>query len=97
MHALLTLPTLISDDIVLMFVLSLGAFLIPYILCLLLAGMPVFLMEMSIGQVMQTNAVEAWKRICPLFGGKFRMLFLFAPTMNGCIGLGHFYSQLTYL
>ena len=47
-----------------------GAFLVPYLLCLLLAGMPVFLMEMSIGQMMQTNAVKAWKRICPLFGGK---------------------------
>ena len=47
----------------------LGAFLIPYILCLILAGVPTFLMEMSVGQVMQTNAVTAWKRLCPLFGG----------------------------
>ncbi|CAB3999928.1 Sodium- and chloride-dependent GABA transporter 1 [Paramuricea clavata] len=46
-----------------------GAFLIPYLLCLILAGVPVFLMEMSIGQVMQTNAVKAWKHLCPLFGG----------------------------
>jgi SNF family Na+-dependent transporter len=51
----------------------LGAFLIPYLLCLILAGVPVFLMEMSIGQVMQTNAVKAWRRICPLFGGKVAM------------------------
>ncbi|XP_028409583.1 sodium- and chloride-dependent GABA transporter 1-like [Dendronephthya gigantea] len=46
-----------------------GAFLIPYLLCLVFAGIPMFLMEMSIGQMMQTNAVKAWKRICPLFGG----------------------------
>ncbi|XP_046849414.1 sodium- and chloride-dependent GABA transporter 1-like isoform X2 [Xenia sp. Carnegie-2017] len=46
-----------------------GAFLIPYLLCLILAGIPVFMMEMTIGQILQTNAIKAWKRICPLFGG----------------------------
>jgi hypothetical protein len=61
------------------YILYLGAFLIPYLLCLILAGVPVFLMEMSIGQVMQTNAVKAWKRICPLFGGKFSMCTKSAP------------------
>lgn len=53
---------------------SLGAFLVPYILFLFLAGVPLFFMELSIGQLFQEGPVKAWKKINPLLSGKERLL-----------------------
>ncbi|VDP32044.1 unnamed protein product [Soboliphyme baturini] len=45
-----------------------GAFLIPYIICLFLCGVPLFFMEVSIGQFTSRSAATMWS-ICPLFKG----------------------------
>uniref|UniRef100_A0A8C4PW68 Transporter n=1 Tax=Eptatretus burgeri TaxID=7764 RepID=A0A8C4PW68_EPTBU len=45
-----------------------GAFLIPYVLFLLIAGMPLFYMELALGQFNRQGAASVWK-ICPLFKG----------------------------
>lgn len=48
----------------------LGAFLIPYCTMLLVGGIPLFYMELALGQFYQTGAITCWGRLVPLFKGK---------------------------
>ena len=52
----------------------LGAFLIPYILMLVFGGIPLFYMELALGQYYRTGAITCWARICPLFKGMFTLI-----------------------
>ena len=45
-----------------------GCFLIPYLICLVVAGVPVLVLEIALGQYTSQGAITAWK-ICPLFQG----------------------------
>uniref|UniRef100_A0A8C9SM03 Transporter n=1 Tax=Scleropages formosus TaxID=113540 RepID=A0A8C9SM03_SCLFO len=45
-----------------------GAFLIPYTLFLFIAGIPLFYMELAVGQYHREGAATVWK-ICPVFKG----------------------------
>ncbi|XP_076579579.1 sodium- and chloride-dependent GABA transporter 2-like isoform X1 [Chaetodon auriga] len=46
-----------------------GVFFVPYLLFLVLCGVPLFLLETSLGQYTSLGGVSAWRSICPLFGG----------------------------
>ncbi|XP_075912671.1 LOW QUALITY PROTEIN: sodium-dependent proline transporter-like [Petromyzon marinus] len=53
-----------------------GAFLIPYLLMLALCGLPVFLMELSLGQFSALGPLAVW-RCCPILTGiGYAMLIL---------------------
>ncbi|KAG1654095.1 Sodium- and chloride-dependent glycine transporter 1 [Nymphon striatum] len=45
-----------------------GAFLIPYVIFLVLCGMPLFMLELSFGQFASRGPITIWN-ICPLFKG----------------------------
>ncbi|XP_064621443.1 sodium- and chloride-dependent glycine transporter 1-like [Lineus longissimus] len=45
-----------------------GAFLIPYFFFLFVSGIPLFIMELSIGQFSSSGPITVWN-ICPLFKG----------------------------
>ena len=46
-----------------------GAFLVPYTLVLLIIGMPLFFLELYVGQKRQVAATEAWPQYHKAFGG----------------------------
>ena len=46
-----------------------ASFLIPYIVMLLLCGIPLFYMELALGQYFRRGALQLWKKICPLSKG----------------------------
>ncbi|XP_010782081.1 sodium- and chloride-dependent GABA transporter 3-like, partial [Notothenia coriiceps] len=46
-----------------------GAFLIPYVVFLSTCGIPIFFLEVSLGQLTAQGGITCWRKICPIFGG----------------------------
>lgn len=46
-----------------------GAFLIPYWIMLFAEGLPIFLLELAIGQRLRKGSIGAWKQMSPYLGG----------------------------
>ena len=46
-----------------------GAFIIPFLVMMVLEGMPLLLLELGIGQKMRTGSFGVWNRVHPLLGG----------------------------
>ncbi|KAM9349534.1 sodium- and chloride-dependent betaine transporter-like [Symphorus nematophorus] len=46
-----------------------GAFLVPYGLLAVLCGIPLFLLETSVGQYTQEGFITCWRKLCPLAQG----------------------------
>lgn len=46
-----------------------GAFLIPYLILLVLEGMPLLLLEFAIGQRLRKGSVGVWRTISPYLTG----------------------------
>lgn len=66
-----------------MHIFSSGAFLIPYLTFLFIAGMPLFYMELALGQYNRQGAATVWK-ICPIFKGVFlQSLFYLLSSSSG--------------
>ena len=50
-------------------IICLGAFLIPYLIFLLIGGIPIFFLEVSLGQFMSEGGVTSW-RLVPIGTGE---------------------------
>ncbi|KAL0978147.1 hypothetical protein UPYG_G00166740 [Umbra pygmaea] len=46
-----------------------GVFFIPYVLFLFTCGIPLFLLETSMGQYTTQGSITCWRKMCPLFEG----------------------------
>ncbi|XP_034470661.1 sodium- and chloride-dependent GABA transporter 2-like [Hippoglossus hippoglossus] len=57
-----------------------GVFLIPYVLFLVTCGIPIFFLELSLGQLTGQGSITCWRKICPIleglgYGGQVLMLY----------------------
>lgn len=46
-----------------------GAFLIPYLIALVLVGVPMLMLELAVGQKMQQGVIGSYRKLHPSFGG----------------------------
>ncbi|XP_062056118.1 sodium- and chloride-dependent transporter XTRP3 [Lepus europaeus] len=46
-----------------------GSFLVPYVIMLLVEGMPLLYLELAVGQRMRQGSIGAWRTISPYLGG----------------------------
>ncbi|XP_034262196.1 sodium-dependent serotonin transporter [Pantherophis guttatus] len=46
-----------------------GAFLIPYAIMAIFGGIPLFYMELALGQYHRHGCISIWRKICPIFKG----------------------------
>lgn len=59
-----------------------GAFLIPFTIMLVIAGLPLMFMELSFGQYAALGPIAVYQRFCPLFKGLgFGMIIVSAIVM----------------
>ena len=65
------------------FIIYIGAFLIPYFLALVFCGIPLFFLEVYIGQFSGLSPLQVWG-ICPLMKGD---LYLYLFIMYKCIDM----------
>ncbi|RUS71776.1 hypothetical protein EGW08_020459 [Elysia chlorotica] len=72
-----------------------GAFLIPYFTTLIFGAMPVFFMEMCLGQFHRSGPVAVWEKMAPMFKGigmaSCFMSYIVAFYYNVIIGWSFFY------
>uniref|UniRef100_A0A3Q3VWF7 Transporter n=1 Tax=Mola mola TaxID=94237 RepID=A0A3Q3VWF7_MOLML len=63
-----------------------GAFLIPYLIFLFTCGVPVFFLEVALGQYTSEGGITCWRKISPLFEGRMGQLhdLLAAQTTFRC-------------
>ena len=43
--------------------------MVPYVVCVVTAGIPILILEAGIGQYWQTGGLTVWKNLCPLSKG----------------------------
>ncbi|KAI3382518.1 hypothetical protein SNEBB_010954 [Seison nebaliae] len=76
-----------------------GAFLIPYVIFLLLVGIPIFFLELAIGQYSSRGPIRCWE-MCPMFKGLGIAMFIIVSYMNiyynVIVGWSLYYLRLSF-
>lgn len=52
-----------------LFFLTTGAYMVPYLILLILIGIPLFFLELAVGQRIRRGSIGVWNYICPRLGG----------------------------
>ena len=68
-----------------------GAFLVPYVIVLMLVGRPMYFLELTLGQFSSLSATTVWKEMIPLFRG------IGFGQVLGCFYIVTYYTSLIAL
>lgn len=66
-----------------------GAFIIPYFTVLVLGAVPVFFMELSMGQFSKEGPINVWNNLAPMFRGKIICKSFMLCTFVGKLNRGN--------
>lgn len=73
-----------------------GAFLIPYCIMLVLGGLPLFYMELALGQFHRSGCLTIWKKICPALKGMLCFSNKWLNTTTAIERQAHMYEIYAY-
>ncbi|XP_057204052.1 sodium-dependent neutral amino acid transporter B(0)AT2 [Triplophysa rosa] len=77
-----------------------GAYLIPYLILLVVIGIPLFFLELAVGQRIRRGSIGVWNYISPRFGGigfaSCLVCFFVALYYNVIIGWSLFYFSQSF-
>uniref|UniRef100_A0A671F930 Transporter n=1 Tax=Rhinolophus ferrumequinum TaxID=59479 RepID=A0A671F930_RHIFE len=77
-----------------------GAYLLPYLILLLVIGIPIFFLELSVGQRIRRGSIGVWNYISPKLGGigfaSCIVCFFVALYYNVIIGWSLFYFSQSF-
>jgi neurotransmitter:Na+ symporter, NSS family len=70
-----------------------GAFLVPYLIALIVVGVPLLMLELAVGQKMQQGAIGSFRKLHPAFGSlglyatisTFVIVSYYAVVMSWCL------------
>ncbi|KAJ8370212.1 hypothetical protein SKAU_G00102400 [Synaphobranchus kaupii] len=65
-----------------------GAYLVPYFILLLLIGIPLFFLELAVGQRIRRGSIGVWNYVCPRLGG------IGASSLMVCGFVGLYYNVI---
>ncbi|XP_021941759.1 sodium-dependent dopamine transporter [Zootermopsis nevadensis] len=74
-----------------------GAFLVPYCVMLVVGGIPLFYMELALGQFNRKGAITCWGRLVPLFKGLLAFYVDFYYNVIIAWALRYFFASFTSL
>ncbi|XP_075945725.1 sodium-dependent neutral amino acid transporter B(0)AT2 [Anarhichas minor] len=77
-----------------------GAYLVPYLILLILIGIPLFFLELAVGQLIRRGSIGVWNYISPRLGGigfaSCMVCFFVALYYNVIIGWSLFYFSQSF-
>ncbi|XP_026563060.1 sodium-dependent neutral amino acid transporter SLC6A17 isoform X2 [Pseudonaja textilis] len=65
-----------------------GAYLVPYFILLILIGLPLFFLELAVGQRIRRGSIGVWNYVCPRLGG------IGFASLLVCLFVGLYYNVI---
>lgn len=60
-----------------------GAYLVPYLVLLIIIGIPLFFLELAVGQRIRRGSIGVWHYVCPRLGGIGFSSCIVSPVLEG--------------